>query len=90
MDDTLKRLRLIVEDKAAEMGWKPDDVLALAASTFARGNPIIDEDRLKPFLAYQAMTGTLADHLIGEAIDQFAECNLVTLVEELTEHTKRA
>jgi hypothetical protein len=66
MNDTLKRLRMIVEDKAAEMGWEPDDVLALAASAFARGNPILDADKLRPFQNYEALTGKLvADTIRG-------------------------
>jgi hypothetical protein len=90
MDDTLKRLRLIVENKAAEMGWEPDDVLALAAVTFARGNPILDAEKLKPFQQYEALTGKRAEDAIHEALDEYADCCLPVIVEELAARTKLA
>ena len=90
MNDTLKRLRLIVKDKAAEMGWEPDDVLALAAAAFARGNPILDADKLKPFQDYKALTGKLVEDSVHEALDQYAQCDLAVLVEELAERTNEA
>jgi hypothetical protein len=89
-DATLERLRTIVRDKAAEMGWKPDDVLALAASAFANGNPILDTNRLKPFRQYEALTGKRAEDVIHEALDDYAECCLPVLVEELAARTKLA
>jgi len=87
MDDTLKRLRLLVADKAAEMGWEPEDVLALAAGAFARGNPILDAEKLRPFQNYEVLTGKPVADTIHEALDQYAECDLAVLVEDLTEHT---
>jgi hypothetical protein len=87
MNDTLKRLRLIVKDKAAEMGWEPDDVLALAAAAFARGNPLLDADKLKPFQEYSKLTGKPVEDLVEAAMDNYAECDLAALLEELAERS---
>jgi hypothetical protein len=89
-DATLERLRTIVRDKAVEMGWEPDDVLALAASAFANGNPILDAEKLKPFQQYEALTGKSVEDTIHEAMDEYAECDITTVVEELSERTMPA
>lgn len=90
MKVTLKRLRMIVEDKAAEMGWEPDDVLALAAGAFARGNPILDAEKLRPFQNHKALTGRPVEDTIHEAMDQYANCDLAVVVEELAERSSEA
>lgn len=88
--ETLKRLRSIVEEKAKEMGWREDDVLGLAASTFARGNPILDAEKLQPFKNYERITGIPIEDTVHEALEEFDQACLSSRLEALAENTGSA
>jgi len=87
MSHTLRLLRLMVRDKAREMSWAEDDVLALAAGVLAKGNPIIEEDQLKALQEYEALSGVTVNQSVREALSQYIECDISVMVEELAERS---
>ena len=78
-------LRSIVKDRAQAMGWAEDDALALAASAFAKGNPIVDEEKLKALQSYGEVTGVSVDDSTDEAIADFLECCATARIEALAD-----
>lgn len=67
-----------------------DDAISQAVYAFVRGNPLLDADKLKPFQEYSELTGKPVEGLIEAAMDDYAQCDLAVLVEELAERTNEA
>ena len=89
MCETLRMLRAIVEDKAREMGWSEDDVLALAAGAFRKG-VIIENDQLKALQEYEAISGVSVEDSIREALEDHIECVLSVNIETIAERSAQS
>ena len=90
MCETLRVLRSVVEDKARELGWAEDDVLGLVAGAFARGNPIIDDERLQPLKDYEEMSGRPVEDMVDEALSMYIECDISARLETLAEQSAQS
>jgi hypothetical protein len=82
--------RAAVKQRADALGMSADEAISLAVYAFARGNPLLDADKLKPFQEYSELTGTPVEDLIETAMENYVECDLAALLEELTERTDKA
>lgn len=82
--------RAAVKQRAEAVGISPDEAISLAVYAFARGNPILDADKLKPFKEYSELTGKPVEDLVEAAMDNYAECDLAVVLEELAERTNKA
>jgi hypothetical protein len=87
---TLEILRAAVKQRAEALGMSADEAISLAVYAFVRGNPLLDADKLKPFQEYSELTGKPVEGLIEAAMDDYAECDLAALLEELAERTNKA